>query len=633
MGNLVSSGMGSITRQQLLASTKDNREFTNKIFGAMISKLTPADILELSDSSKCSKYIFLMAQSFDKIFDDLKIRPERDSKSGLVYYKKVDDLVNPKGAAATEKLLLCREIAYFNIRLFQIFGALALSIIDDNAAGAILGSYSDAMRREMYSLEHRDPEVARDFWGRPRTRPGSKPVMIGGGVEDGAFPPRWPEFKNLKNILDPAGSILADGVTLNNVLVFSGSEIYLYFESRDGINTPFLYYNKDGNSYYCKILLQTPRVENRDRYRYLGFREPELDLDSAKLRVSLSTFYYYNTSLSETAYRRINSTLKTASKTFDIQSTDNKASWYTVNERQDFVTALRYNLVNTIKEIVKRDEEGKAVFTSEPERVSYGGPIGPGRGVSESGSSDDVLRTKYIIDTIQGIAKGDKVSFCVGRALQLIDARSSFSPRPSSVTSSVCKSKLESLPTSVPSSKLTEVPGLKSLDQLYYKPVASSSSKSVYTPDESYVEFLTKMKDAFNKGGAANPKSLDAVGVRASDCGREAINKYLYINDPKKIKEIMGYVNGLFGIQLNHTKKVIEFFRTKLFLIQKTSRGITIDIHPSLLTGDLNELEKVSKDARKLLVDYYLGCENKYKEGLKAVLTESSTYKITPERR
>jgi len=635
MGNLVSSGTGSITRQQLLASTKDSREFTNKIFGAMISKLTPADILELSDSSKCSKYIFLMAQSFNKIFDDLKIRPEKDPKSGLVYYKKVDDLVNPKGASATEKLLLCREIAYFNIRLFQIFGALTLSIIDDSSAGTVLGLYSDGMRREMYSLEQKDPEGVRDFWGRGVPRPGSKPVMIGGGVDISAFPPRWPEFVNLKNILDPAGSISANGVTLNNVLVFSGLELYLYFESKDGTNTPFLYYNKDNSSYYCKILLQV--VPSRDLRRdiYRGFRDYEYenttDTSSTKIKVVIGPFYYYNSSLSDTAYRRINNTLKTASKTFDIQSSDNKASWYTVNDRQDFAVALRQLLINTVKDVVKKDEEGRAIFTSDPDRVVYDGyrlgPM-PDRALSESSSSDDVLKTKYIIDTIQSIGRGDKVSFCVARGLQLIDARSSFSPRPTSVTSSVCKTN-----PSVPSSKLTEVSGLKSLEQLYYKPVGPSSSKSVYTPDESYVEFLTKMKNAFNKGGAANPKSLDGIGVKPSDCGRDAINKYLYINDPKKIREIMGYVYSLFGIQLNHTKKVIDFFRTKLFLIKKTSKGTTIDIHPSLLTGDFNELEKVSKDARKLLVDYYSGCENKYQEGLKAVLTESSTYKITPERR
>jgi len=645
MGNVVSSGLsGGITREQLLASTRDNREFTNKIFGAMISKLTPADILELSDSNKCSKYIFLMAQSFDKMFDDLRIRPIKDSKTGLVYYKKVDDLVNPKGAGATQKLLLCREIAYFNIRLFQIFGALALSIIDDNAAGAVLGSYSEAMKRDMYTLEQKDPAAGRDFWGQAKARPGSKPVMIGGAVDDSAFPSRWPEFKNLKNILDPAGSITMDGVTKSDTLIFSGSELYLYFESKDGLNTPYLYFNKDNNSYYCKIQLQTQSSRppfRRDFYR----NEPryDMDIEEPKIRVTLNSFYYYNNILSETAYRRINKVLSAASKSFDIQSSDNKSSWYTILERQDFVVALKQNLVETIKSIVKRDEDGKALFGSEAERVRYDGPGygppgAPGRAFSESGSSDDILRTKYIIDTIQGISKGDRISFCAARALQLIDARSTFIPRPTVVTSSVCKSRLESLPTSVPSSKLTEVPGLKSLEQLYYKPTTSAAGKTVYSPDETspakYADFLIELKAAFNPSGPANPKTLDGIGVKnPAECVRDAANKYLYITDPKKIREIIGYANSLFSIQLTHTKKVIDFFKSKLFSIKKSNKGTTIDIHPSLLTGDFNELEKVSKDARKLLVEYYSGCEKKYQEGLKAVLTESSTYKLTPEGR
>jgi len=635
MGNLASSGLGGgITRQQLLNSTRDNREFTNKIFGAMISKLTPIDILELSDSGKCSKYIFLMAQSFNKIFDDLKIRPERDSKSGLVYYKKVDELVNPKGAAATEKLILCREIAYFNIRLFQIFGALALSIIDDNSAGAVLGSYSEAMRKEMYMLEQKEP--THGFWGQPKARPGSKPIIIGGAVDDNAFPSRWPEFKNLKNILDPVGSITADEKTINNALLFTGSEIYLYFDNKDGISTPYLYFNKDNNSYYCKIQIQVQSsraIIRRDLdYRYRNEHRYNIDTDDTKLKIILTSFYYYNNILSETAYRRINNILKTTNLTFEIQSSDNKISWYSTSDRRDFVIALKHNLVDTIKKIVIKDEEGKTLFGSEYEKAAYAGYDGLGKTFSESSSSEQILKTKYIIDTIQGIAKGDKVSFCIARALQLIDARSTFMPKPNIVTSSVCKSKLDSLPTSIPTSKLTDVPGLKSLDQLYYKPTPSISEKIVYNTDSSYIEFLTKMSESFNPSGTMIPKTLDGIAVKNPTviCAAAA-NKYLFIKDPKKINEIMSYVNSLFKIQLNHTKNVLDFFKSKLFLIKKTSKGTTIDIHPSLLTGDFNELEKVSKDARKLLVDYYSGCEKKYQDGLKVVLTESSTYKITPD--
>ena len=65
------------------------------------------------------------------------------------------------------------------------------------------------------------------------------------------------------------------------------------------------------------------------------------------------------------------------------------------------------------------------------------------------------------------------------------------------------------------------------------------------------------------------------------------------------------------GIQLAHTKKVINFFKTRLFTPKKSDWSI-IDIHPNLLDGDIKVLEQVSKDARELLIEYYKNCEDKY---------------------
>jgi hypothetical protein len=137
------------------------------------------------------------------------------------------------------------------------------------------------------------------------------------------------------------------------------------------------------------------------------------------------------------------------------------------------------------------------------------------------------------------------------------------------------------------------------------------------------------MRKVFNDKASTTLKGPESIPAKSpDDCGRDAIEKYLFISDPKKIRDIMAYVNTLFGIQSNHTQAVVNFFKTKLFLIKKTDKGTSIDIHPALLTGDLNELEKVSKEARNLLVNYYSGCETKYQEGLKIVL-EGKKYKLS----
>ena len=101
----------------------------------MLAKITPEDLMKLSKSQMCSSYVFLMADSIGKLFEDLRIRPKKDRDSGVVFFQKVDTL----RASSGESRQLCLIIAYYYVRIFQIFGALAMTVLDDPSAGAILG--------------------------------------------------------------------------------------------------------------------------------------------------------------------------------------------------------------------------------------------------------------------------------------------------------------------------------------------------------------------------------------------------------------------------------------------------------------------------------------------------------------
>ena len=102
MGGFVSKP-SAITREGLLRSTQNSRDFTNKLFQVMMSKLTPEDILKLGKTQTCSSYVFLMADGIQKLFDDLRIRPKRAGDSGIVLFQKVDTL----RAATAESRQLC----------------------------------------------------------------------------------------------------------------------------------------------------------------------------------------------------------------------------------------------------------------------------------------------------------------------------------------------------------------------------------------------------------------------------------------------------------------------------------------------------------------------------------------------
>ena len=165
---LGASRPAAITREALLRSTQNNRDFINKLFNVMMSKITPEDLLKLGRSQTCSQYVFFMAESLHRLFDDLRIRPAKDPKSGVIFFQKIDTL----RASTAESRSMCLFVAYYFIRIFQIFAALAITVADDPGAGQVLGA-----------VQYAPPQPRRTglFGARePVRRPGARGAYLGG---------------------------------------------------------------------------------------------------------------------------------------------------------------------------------------------------------------------------------------------------------------------------------------------------------------------------------------------------------------------------------------------------------------------------------------------------------------------
>jgi hypothetical protein len=78
----------------------------------------------------------------------------------------------------------------------------------------------------------------------------------------------------------------------------------------------------------------------------------------------------------------------------------------------------------------------------------------------------------------------------------------------------------------------------------------------------------------------------------------------------------------MFARELAHTRRVIEFFRTKMFVLKKRGGGggTTVELNPRLLRGGIDEVNKLGAEARKMLIEYYKGCEEMYQAGAQIVL-------------
>jgi hypothetical protein len=601
-----------LSRQQLLQNTTNTQKIINDMFQIMISQLTPEDFLKLGNPSQCKQFVFMMADSIQKTFVALKLQPKTKSSSGIVLFEEGKRLQQENPQTRN----LCLYIAYFYIRIFQIFGALAISVLDDPNAGPILSTVS------RYPIQSRSGFLTR------KQKPQFGVRQQGGEADTRTFQ----ELSSLFNI----PSKFTIGRTPVSQYTFKENPNFIVIVP----TKPNLKLNLDNNVQIIAHLIPQ---------KYASRSTTTLEY-----KLSFSDFQYNDPyMLNKAILPRINNQLRTFKREINIISEDNGRTWISINSRSivDEIQAIS----NEIQSIVQELERGGTSripttsvpqslprrypsTTSYPSYVPSYAPSYPSYTPSSSTSSfspfvPKALQYDYIVNTLKSLSSNKPIAFCVARAMQLLDADTIFQQKSQPATSGICFKQFESRPTSTPEvgKTLDKMIGLRSLDHLYYtNPVISQDKSQVLVAKndvEEYANFLKTISGLFGKQLSTTVDSIDKIqATGVSECGTTAIKQYLAINDPKSIAMIMKVIGNLFSNQLIHTQVVLKFFRERLFKIYKTKNPVSgalefkYTIHPKLLEGGLNELANVSKEARKILLNYYTNCEQKYQEGVKLVL-------------
>ena len=119
------------TREEMLRVTDDGKYFIEHAFFFMSSQMNMRDFLLMVQPARCSEMIFLTAKALESSFQKYKIAPSR-GKDGFVYFQKIDDFKGRCRGQMTESSTysVCVTIAMFYVRIFQIYGALSLTILD-----------------------------------------------------------------------------------------------------------------------------------------------------------------------------------------------------------------------------------------------------------------------------------------------------------------------------------------------------------------------------------------------------------------------------------------------------------------------------------------------------------------------
>jgi len=156
-------GVGSssaTTHEGSIKATGHVRQFCDEIMKYMIERLNINDFYRLASRTECSKYVIFLANRLDTTFRGLSFAPTRGT-AGKLEFQPIDKLKAPSPKEKAERESLCLFLAYFYIRIFQIYGAIALTLIDD--ANVI----SKAAKEQGFDLKSITFDREIDFYGPP----------------------------------------------------------------------------------------------------------------------------------------------------------------------------------------------------------------------------------------------------------------------------------------------------------------------------------------------------------------------------------------------------------------------------------------------------------------------------------
>ena len=100
----------------------------NKILNEMMRRADLRDLYSLADPSQCSKYIVVGAKALDKLFTEMQL-DIRKGEDGKILFQKIDK-IKKMSEFKDQQMQMCRLLAFFFVRIFRIYGALTLSIMD-----------------------------------------------------------------------------------------------------------------------------------------------------------------------------------------------------------------------------------------------------------------------------------------------------------------------------------------------------------------------------------------------------------------------------------------------------------------------------------------------------------------------
>jgi hypothetical protein len=575
MGNSTSAIIKTIDREKLFAATKSTRILMDTLLEYLLQKLNMKDFFILSSPTECKKYVMALAGTLDTIFYELKIVPDA-KKDGTIYFRPTKELTEPTGdRQKATRQSLCVILSYFYTRIFQIFGALALSVMDE-ASSIIDSGLTGAIKGDMLRLRGYDPTDIR--------------VKYGGNLDN------LGSFSFLKDYLSKEetqyGHLFKSAPRTMSFLKKSGSVDWGAGPGTRGT----LYIGLKGvkNKFIEIDLIATASG---------GIASNTIRINVGDLRV---------------AGVKYNIPAEVTEKTLYIEREMPGAPYVMRDDTTKNAVEGIYEVVEKVVRWVQEKDYGRdlsepAVAADKYYTTTY---------------TEGVLDPLRVDKTIYALTKYKPLAHCVARAMQLLNAKPIEGKE---AFSSVCKRKFLETSTGVarsglpaPGEPIDKSPGLYALNQLFFDAVKYGlpeiSMKS--TTLEQYRAFLKEMAVAFNDTGMTDPEKMSDVKSRQ---GCESGADMSIAVKPEAVGSIYAIIKRLYEVQLAHTANAGKIIG-QLFLIkyEKSIGRYSFSIHPNIFKKGIIEIERINAEARAVLINYYSSCEGLYKIGKERVLASKA---------
>lgn len=634
-----------LSRQKAYELTRNTRDIMDDLLKYMLERIGVRDFLALSNPTECNKYVIFLANNLSKHFYELKISPYKDKKDVIAFRPIKDFTDKPKDTreakdAENDKRNACLTLAYFYTRIFQIYGALALTVIDDINLGVRTGISSivtrDTIQRGLITPGYRETRGGVGGVGR-----GEKGEKGGGGGKE-IIGGAKPGVKELNNFLFLTSLFETNALETES---YEGYEIE-YRGGDEGDEVRFKPNQPEGTKqkgiFYIAIK-EAPTNEYNKLYISTSLKD---DTHGSDRLCTIESLSYYKKNKS---YVSVKGSDIISKKTIIVRDTGRPISrqaklFKIVNQDgsdadnssiQEYFNEVFSNAINYI-----RTNRVTDTVTTSSSNIT----------VSEAGTIEELKLSKII----HNLKNTKPLGHCLARALQLLQTS------PGHAISSVCKAKFieyDSDKTSrsgipKPGDSLNTSPGLAALSQLFYDSIDGTSividdkpgPYSKISSKDSYIDFMKKIAFLFQGDDLSdkNPNSIvkDGLGAiknkRIVDECKDSKDKDIEV-PVNRVASVQNIVNQLLHTQVKHVAECGKIIRL-LFRIDysKQSNKFTIvSLSDNIITKGLPEIQRINLIARNLLVNYYTNCELTYLKGMKMVVkpvvtAPSATTPATP---